>query len=120
IPPGWIIHEVDEITVRDFLASLDYYVFFQHPSAIEAFGRAILEAIASGLVVILPQQFERVFGEAAVYVTADKVVSTVRKYHSDRDLYLKQVSKACDVVESKFSHDAYRKTINSMLGLAAE
>src|SRR5699024_3140628 len=64
-PSPWTVYKTDELSVRKFLYSLDFFVYYQHKNAIEAFGRAILEAIAAGLVVILPPHFEHVFMEAA-------------------------------------------------------
>ena len=66
-PDNWELLRRDQEDVKDFLHSLDFYVFFQNSKAIEAFGRSILEAIAANLVVILPPHYEEVFGRAAVY-----------------------------------------------------
>src|SRR5699024_7346536 len=30
IPKGWIVYKTDELDVKEFLYSLDYFVFFQH------------------------------------------------------------------------------------------
>ncbi len=46
---------------RHFSARWTFYVFYQNSVAVEAFGRSILEAIASRLVVILPHHYEAVF-----------------------------------------------------------
>lgn len=110
-PPGWTIYEADEVPVKTFLAGLDYFVFYQHSRAVEAFGRAILEAIASGVLVILPPHFEPVFGVAAVYREMNDVLSTIREFHNDRDLYSSQVRGAMAVVEEKFSHESYIKIV---------
>lgn len=114
-PAAWTVYEVDALPVQVFLESLDFYVFFQHSVAVEAFGRAILEAIASGLVVILPNHYKDVFGAAAIYAEPAEVRSVVMKYHNDRTSYLEQVRTARAVVEDKFSHAAYVKLIQSLL-----
>ena len=54
LPANWLVYDYDEVSVRSFLFQIDFYVYFPHPRMIEAFGRAILEALASGCVVILP------------------------------------------------------------------
>src|SRR5699024_2898884 len=73
VPAGWIVYKTDELPVKDFLWSLDYFVFFQHPAAVEAFGRAVLEALAAGTVVILPPYFRSLFGGAAIYCEPSEV-----------------------------------------------
>jgi glycosyltransferase involved in cell wall biosynthesis len=67
IPENWIIHEYGEFSSQEFLKRIDFFVHFDHSDIVEAFGRSILEAIASGRVVVLPRKFEQVFGEGAVY-----------------------------------------------------
>lgn len=103
---GWTVYEENEIPVDRFLQSLDYYVFYQHSQAVEAFGRAILEALASGLVVVLPKHFQRVFGEAAVYAEPDQVESMIRRYHSNFALYKKQLAKSRAYLDAQFSYEA--------------
>lgn len=115
IPPGWIVHVADEMPVKTFLSTLDYFVFYQHSKAVEAFGRAVLEAIGSGLVVILPPHFEPVFGAAAVYSAIDDVLPTIRSFHNDWNLYTEQVVRAKGVVETHFSHEAYGRLVDSFM-----
>lgn len=115
-PAAWTVYEVDALPVPAFLRSLDYYVFFQNSVAVEAFGRSILEAIASGLIVILPKSFEEVFGEAAIYVLPNQVSETIMKYHNDAELHRKQLETAAEVVADRFSHESYVRLVESMIG----
>ena len=52
----------DAMSPRDFLAELDFFVYYHHPNLVEAFGRTILEAIASGLPAVLPPTSSRCLG----------------------------------------------------------
>lgn len=115
VPAGWTVYKTNEVTPIQFLRSLDFYVFYQHEQSIEAFGRAILEAIATGLVVILPKKFERVFGEAAVYREPSEVESTIRAYQNSPDLYRRQSKNALSEVQKYFSYDAYQKMVSVIL-----
>lgn len=115
VPAGWTVFATNAIEPKKFLHSLDFYAFFQNSSATEAFGRSVLEAIASGVVVILPPHFRPVFGDAAIYVDAEEVIPTVRRFFSDKQLYDRQVLKARSLVESSFSHNAYRQLIDGIL-----
>lgn len=115
VPRAWTVYKTDECPVRTFLYSLDYFVYFQHSYAIEAFGRAILEAIASGVVVILPPHFEEVFGEAAIYAEPEQVASIIGTYHADFSVYQQQLRRSREVLWDKFSHESYRQRITSIL-----
>src|SRR5690606_29593155 len=97
-PAGWTVYKTDELPVKDFLWSLDYFVFYQHPAAVEAFGRAILEALASGTVVILPPKFERQFGGAAIYCEYGEIQSVIERLHSNFALYLRQQERAKEIL----------------------
>lgn len=118
LPPSWVVFPTDAIPVPTFLRNLDFFVFFQNSNAVEAFGRAILEAIASNLVVILPPQFEQVFGEAAVYCKPEDVGAVVTKYFGDARLYELQQKKALSVLNEHFTHEAYVRHIGKILSLA--
>lgn len=115
-PANWEILERDEEPVVNFLHSLDFFVFFQHPLAIEAFGRSILEAIAANLVVILPKHYEEVFGPAAIYAEPADVERLVEEYWSDTELYDRQVRIAREHLETQFTHEAFSNRILSLIG----
>lgn len=114
-PDNWELLRRDEESVRAFLHSLDFYVFYQHSNAIEAFGRAILEAIASDLVVILPPHYEEVFGEAAVYCSPDEVKQVINFYRQNADEYFAQIERSRDVLAKNFTHDAHTRKIQMLL-----
>lgn len=116
VPVAWTVYKKDEMPVRDFLYTLDYFVFYQHPLAVEAFGRAILEALASGVVVILPKHFERVFGQAALFADVDEVSGLIQELHSDFSAYRKQLNHAKEVLEERFSYSSYGRVIEGLLG----
>lgn len=114
-PAGWTVYKTNELPVKNFLWSLDYFVFYQHPAAVEAFGRAILEALASGVVVILPANFKRVFGEAAIYCEYGELQGVIEELHSDFDLYQRQLRHAKEVLNKGFSYSSYVERIESLL-----
>ena len=107
MPASWTLLDQGQVPVREFLRTVDFFVYFDNPVSHEAFGRSILEAIASGCLVVLPQHFQAVFGQAAVYCRPDEAMQTVVAYHANREAFLRQVSRARSIVEAKFSHSTF-------------
>lgn len=115
VPPAWTVHRMNAIPVKQFLNTLDFFVFYQNSKATEAFGRAILEAVAAGLVVILPPHYRDVFGPAALYADPEDVRNLVARYHEDRDLYETQRATARRVMLDRFGYDTYVERIMELM-----
>jgi hypothetical protein len=79
LPSNWQVYGFNEISVPEFLNSIDVYVYFHHPSWIEAFGRAVCEAIVAGIPTILPPSFEPLYGDACLYCEPSDVLELVRR-----------------------------------------
>ncbi len=80
--------------LASFLAELDFFVYYHHPAWVEAFGRNILEALASGLPAILPPHFRPLFGDAAFYAEPAEVPSVLGRLYSSRAAYEDMVARA--------------------------
>ncbi|WP_211354212.1 glycosyltransferase [Stackebrandtia albiflava] len=114
-PANWLVYRRDELQVDNFLRQLDFYVYFPHPNMIEAFGRAILEALAAGCVTILPRHFEAVFGDAAIYCEPAEVAAVVAEHRADPSRFLAQSRLAQQRVRERFSHQSYLDLIRPLL-----
>ncbi len=102
-PDSWEVLSFGAMPVRSFLGSLDYFVYFHSETWIEAFGRSVLEAMAAGAVVVLPDHFEPLFGEGAIYCEPAKVADTVLKLHANPTEYSRQSEIGPDLVQERFS-----------------
>ncbi|XLY90011.1 glycosyltransferase [Ectopseudomonas mendocina] len=118
-PENWKIFPYGEFSVSEFLARIDFFVYFDNENSVEAFGRSILEALAGEVVVILPPSFREIFGEAAIYCEAEEVYAVVTKYYEDRELYEAQVEKARRVVIDRFSYAAFYRRVKDVIQGAA-
>ena len=87
-PANWQILDFDAEPVPDFLAGLDIYVHFIHEDSIEAFGRNILEAMATGLPVICSPSFRACFGDGALYAEPPDVKDVIASLWKDPERYL--------------------------------
>lgn len=83
VPGNWRLLPFEFDGVQDFLAGLDFYVYYHDSAWSEAFGRTILEALAMGCVSILPPHFRDLFGDAALYAKPEEVLPLVRAIAAD-------------------------------------
>jgi len=116
LPDSWQVIPFGGMDPREFLAQLDFFVYYHHPAWLEAFGRNILEALASGLAVILPAHFRSLFGDAAVYAEPAEVPSVVNQLYGDRSAYKDVVARADAFVRARFGHEAHHRRLLDLIG----
>ena len=102
-PANWRVHDFGTLEPKEFLADLDFFIHYPHEDYVEEFGRAVIEAMAMGIPVILPHVFEKTFADAAIYAAPEAVWDTVVSVWQDEQLYLERarlgrefVSAHCD------------------------
>lgn len=115
VPQNWQLIAFDEIAPKEFLQSIDFFVYFHHPLTIEAFGRAPAEAAAAGCVLVLPPYLRDTFGDAAVYCEPEGVAAIVRKYQSDRNAYCRQSRQGYDIVRERFGPESLLRLAKSTM-----
>jgi Glycosyltransferase family 28 C-terminal domain len=116
LPSSWRIIPFGAMDPRDFLAQLDFFAYYHHPAWVEAFGRNILEALASGLPAILPPHFRRLFGDAAIYAEPAEVPSLVRRLYGDRAAYEDIAARAESAVRARFGYQAHHERLAELIG----
>ncbi|WP_203453395.1 glycosyltransferase [Jiangella aurantiaca] len=116
LPESWEVFEFGAMPPRDFLASLDFFVYFHNPRWVEAFGRTILEALATGVPAILPPHFEPVFGDAAVYAEPHDLRRVVEALYADRAAYDAQVERARRTARERYGHEAHVARLERLIG----
>ena len=116
IPDTWQVHPFGAMDPRRFLAGLDFFVYYHDPRWIEAFGRTILEALATGTVAILPPHFEPLFGPAACYAEPDDVRRTIDDLYRDRNAWEAQAASAVAWVRKRFGHETHVRRIRDLIG----
>jgi len=114
---GWTVYEFGAMPPTEFLQKLDFFVYFTHDDLVEAFGRVIMEALASGAVAIVPRQFESIFGDACVYAAPSEVRAIVMELYDDWDRYLVQSRRGQEYVLRNCTSVAYLKRL-SRLGVS--
>lgn len=92
-PSEWTVFEFGELDPRQFLEGIDFWVYFHHPQWLEAYGRAIMEALWSGAVVILPDYLRTTYGDAAVYGEPADVRQIIREFRDGERDYAQQSAR---------------------------
>ncbi len=116
LPDAWEVQRFGEQAPREFLAGLDFFVYYHDPRWVEAFGRTILEALASGVPAVLPPHFRALFGDAARYAEPTGVRAVVEELYADRAAYEAQADRAERFVRERFGHEAHVRRIRPLAG----
>lgn len=115
-PKNWQVWSFNEIDPQRFLGLIDFFVYFHHSHWIEAFGRTILEAMASGCVLVLPERMKALFGEGALYTDTDGAVDLVRDLHADREACLRQRTRSLELVKERFGQQVHVQRLEKLIG----
>lgn len=111
VPGNWEILPYGAEEPQDFLRTIDFFVYYDHPGSMEAFGRSLLEAISAGVAVILHPKYLPVFGPAAIYAEPHEVDTAIGALWADPDAYREHVSRAMAHVQREFSADRFIQRI---------
>ncbi|HLT02164.1 MAG TPA: hypothetical protein VK001_08285, partial [Geminicoccaceae bacterium] len=115
-PPNWQVWPFNAMPPERFLATVDFFVYFHHSRWVEAFGRTVIEAMASGAVAVLPRHFEALFGEGAIYAAPHEVRACVRELHADRQAFLRQGRRGAALVNRQFGPAAHVRRLRALIG----
>lgn len=116
VPERWLVEEFGARSPRDFLADVDFFVYFHRSDLIEAYGRTIMEAMASGAVVVLPEHFRANFGDAALYAAPSDVARIVSDLTGDRERYLEQSRRGVDFVTAVHGYGVHVERVGEIVG----
>ncbi|MET1086860.1 MAG: glycosyltransferase [Arthrobacter sp.] len=114
VEPAWTVYEFGAMTPAEFLSELDFWVYFHDENLVESFGMSAAEAIAQGLVVVLPRYMEQTFGAGAVYAEPEEVLPLIEAFWGDPVRYRAQSQRALDHAQRNFSPDAFFSRIDSL------
>lgn len=94
VPGHWELLPFGAVPVEDFLAGLDFFVYFTNPAWRESFGRAIAEAIAAGKLVITDPETAAAFGPGVIADDGRGVDAIVAAHVADPGRYAAAVRRA--------------------------
>lgn len=106
-PHNWTVHEFGSMHPRDFLRGIDVWVYFANSNWVESFGRTIIEAMAVGVPVILPELYRPLFKDSVLYATPKTAIEVAKRLHADSVAYKKQVELAKHYAKENFSYEMH-------------
>jgi len=116
IPENWRLTDFNEVHPKDFLSQLDVFVYYTHPNWVESFDRVIIEAMATGVPVILPHNYRQLFQDAAIYAEPSQVKEKIDNLMENTEYYKRQVETAFQFVERHFGYNRHIERLKSILG----
>ena len=117
-PDNWTALRFGQMDPQRFVKTIDFFLYYHHPDLVEAFGRTVIEAAASGAVAILPPHFEETFGDIAVYREAADAVAAARTFHRNWRKFLAQTRRATSLVAEHYGPARHVNFIRRIMGPA--
>lgn len=116
VPKSWSVFKFGALSPLEFLRNVDIYPYFHHPRMHEAFGRAVLEAIATGAIAVLPEYFESIFSDAAIYSAPSGVREIARRLADDPEYLAERRETAHEVLDQRFSFKSHVERLRDLIG----
>lgn len=111
LPSNWEVRPFDSVSVAEYLAQLDVFVYFPHPDMVEGFGRTILEAMAAGVPCVVDSRFGELFGDAVIACSPEGVQVEIQRVLDDHHRRRELVTRGKVLVESRFGFSAHEKRL---------
>lgn len=116
LPRSWQVEPFAPGTASRFLRELDAYVYYFHPRWVEAFGRAVLEALAAGCPAILPEALAPLFGEVAIIAARRDAPTKALELCADRTCWRERSEAGRAFVRERFAPPVHVKRIEHLIG----
>jgi hypothetical protein len=116
LPSNWIDHPFNSIPAHEYLAEIDFMVYFHHPGLIEAFGRVVLEAMSAGAVCIVPPYLERLFGDVCRYGRPQDVRGYIDELYADWPAFKERSDRGVDLALERFSYRTHLGRVGALIG----
>lgn len=115
-PGNWTILGYGTEQPTTFLAGLDAVVYYPHPELIEAFGRTVLEALASGVVTVAPAEIAAAFHGACLAAAPEDAIDTLRALWADPPRWAATVTAGRQIVTQHFSTEVFISRLGRLCG----
>ena len=115
-PPNWTVLPFGTMAPQEFLRGIDFFVYFHHPDWVEAFGRNIIEGMASGCPAILPPHFRALFGDACQYGMPDAVGGLLEEMVRRPELHREWSERSVSFAEDNYGATTHARRLAGLIG----
>ena len=115
-PPHWTVFRFGTLDVTQFLAEIDFFVYFTNPNWRESFGRVIAEAVAAGKVVLTDPETASTFGDHVIGCAPGEVDGHVARLIANPAGYARLV-RGAQADLGAFSREAFAGNVTRILEL---
>lgn len=113
-PANYSSQAYNEVDPAEFLRGLDLFVYYHHPTWIEALGIVILEAMLARVPCFLPEYMRENFGDAAFYAEPAKLWATIRKTLKAPAALAAHVERAHRFAAKRYGPAAFKGFLDEM------
>ncbi|GAB1693959.1 glycosyltransferase [Krasilnikovia sp. M28-CT-15] len=118
MPPSWLCFEAGDLEPQPFLQQLDFFLHYPHPRVVGQWSQPVLEAAASGCVVLLPRRLAALYGDAAAYAEPAEVPALLAGYVQDPQRYAGRSRQGYCAVASAYRPERFVARIADLLARA--
>lgn len=112
---SWVTFSHEETDLETFLGSVDFLVHASSTHAPALTALPVVEALASGCVVILPEALAAPFGDAVVVAGPEGPAHEVRRLHRKPSAFAEQSRRGVELVRRTHHSSLAVELVNSLL-----
>ncbi|MDT0165799.1 glycosyltransferase [Actinotalea sp. AC32] len=114
-PPAWLLQGAGDLSLADFLHSVDFYVSWVDVDARSASARPVVEAVATGAVAVLPPHAREHVGDVAEYLEPEAVAPSIMALRSDPRRYRSRSDELREAVLVRHAPHHYVSAVQGLL-----
>jgi predicted glycosyltransferase len=114
---SWTLRPFGSMPVRNYLDQLDVFVYYHRSDWVEAFGYAVLEAMARGVPCVLPPSLAPSFGDAARIAEPKDALEAARELAENPE---PARQAGFELIHQRHSYETVRKRLRTMVGAPAK
>jgi len=99
----------------EFLASIDFWVYFPHPRLKDGVWEPVLNAMQAGKVVVLPHRLQAIYGDAAIYAEHHNIEESVTFFSQNPDAYITQAERGQHFIAENYTPDRFIQRVQKLM-----
>ncbi len=115
-PAAWQLFHPASTDQSKFIDNLDFFVYYAGNGHKELPSHAIIEAMARGVVTILPRHLKAQFGTGPLYTRPQRAIAMVHSLFARQDAYDDQATHAARQARQQFGANIHKARLRHLIG----